>query len=656
MAYIENDQKNEIPKHEYWHTAEIVTEDVWFLEQQDCACISGDAKDVTTIWDYSRGGDQLTLEVKFKIDALEGADGKAFEDIDLSAMKAIFESLGVTEYEKLDVKISDEQIDIKISARGIELTDDEVYALPDEVWTSIVVRDEYGAICEIEANICFDQYKPHSPIAFDLNGDGRIGVTGVSTAQVRADGEIGDTVSFDLDADGTAEQIEWLSGDGDALLVDNRDGAAAYDMDGARLFGDQGGLYANGYEKLSLLDQDGDGALTGYELQGLALWSDDGDAIVQAGELQSLDVYGIVSISTGYNAVENARGESLMQSSATISQYVPPPGFAGKPGHEAPECPPPDESYEPDPSGRLMLTEDVWFLTRPEGHCLYGSEDGVKTEWDYHRGGDKLELEVKFKIDALFDKDSGVEFHDVDVAAYRAIFESLGADEFDKLEIKVSDDEIKIKMAAEGIELTDDEVHALPKQIGTPVFVKDAYGEVQCINVTVCIDKAKAHSPIAFDLNGDGQIGVTGTSTAQDRVDEAIGRTVTFDLDADGSLDSIEWLSGDGDALLVDNRDGNAASDMDGARLFGDQGGLFENGYEKLALLDQDGDGALIGDELDGLVLWVDNGDAIVDAGELQALSQYGVVGIATGYSTVTNALGEELIQSAALIDDGFSI
>lgn len=161
-----------------------------------------------------------------------------------------------------------------------------------------------------------------------------------------------------------------------------------------------------------------------------------------------------------------------------------------------------------------------------------------------------------------------------------------------------------------------------------------------------------AVSPIAFDLNGDGKIGVTGETTSQDKSGISyVGDTVKFDIDADGDLDKIEWLAGDGDAFLVDNRDGNAANDMDGARLFGDQGGKYTDGYEKLAKLDVNNDGTLVGEELEGLELWMDDGDAVVEEGELVSLAEKGILQISVERENVTNERGENLIRSVAYAD-----
>lgn len=164
-------------------------------------------------------------------------------------------------------------------------------------------------------------------------------------------------------------------------------------------------------------------------------------------------------------------------------------------------------------------------------------------------------------------------------------------------------------------------------------------------------------SPIALDLSGDGKIGVTGaTGSSQKDADATLGRTVQFDIDADGRLDTIEWFDGSGDGILVDNRDGLAASQMNGARLFGDVPGVYSDGYDKLSTLDLDGDGRLSGGELAGLVLWVDDGDAQVQAGELRTLGEMGVASISTQMTVTVDAEGRGHLQSTATRDDGSQV
>jgi hypothetical protein len=170
------------------------------------------------------------------------------------------------------------------------------------------------------------------PLAFDLNGDGKIGVTGASTAQVRKGNyERGRTVDFDLDGDGKLDRTEWMAGDGDGLLVDNSDGRASEDMNGTRLFGDEGGTYKDGIAKLKLRDANNDGKISGEELKGLEMWVDDGDAKVENGEMKTLEELGITEISVERNVVKNDRGEELMRSTATRAD------------------------------GSKIMTEDVWW-------------------------------------------------------------------------------------------------------------------------------------------------------------------------------------------------------------------------------------------------------------------------------------------------------
>jgi hypothetical protein len=52
---------------------------------------------------------------------------------------------------------------------------------------------------------------------------------------------------------------------------------------------------------MKMLDDDGDGFLTGAELKGLALWQDiNGDGISQPAEVQSLQQWGITRLACAY--------------------------------------------------------------------------------------------------------------------------------------------------------------------------------------------------------------------------------------------------------------------------------------------------------------------------------------------------------------------
>lgn len=97
------------------------------------------------------------------------------------------------------------------------------------------------------------------------------------------------------------------------------------------------------------------------------------------------------------------------------------------------------------------------------------------------------------------------------------------------------------------------------------------------LNVTVNAEPQKT-DPLALDLAGNG------FSTS------GLGRSVRFDLDADGRTDQISVPTGD-DALLALDRNNNGRID-DGRELFGDQHGA-ANGFTELGKYDDNGDGRI---------------------------------------------------------------
>jgi VCBS repeat-containing protein len=301
----------------------------------------------------------------------------------------------------------------------------------------------------------------------------------------------------------------------------------------------------------------------------------------------------------------------------------------------------------------IDVTEDIWLHGVP---CDDETNQLIDTEWRYHGGSDKLKLSLKIPIEAFFGDDSTYIFEDVNIQPYLDAFNALGITvSSDDISVRVNDDILRIKIVGRDMELTPAQIAALPTMFETQVSVSEN-GNIRQLNICTGIDETKVYSPIVFDLNESDAIEVTGNSTAKVRVDPSINPTVYFDLDADGTLERIEWLAGSGDGFLIDNRDGNAAQNMDGSRLFGDQGGLFANGYEKLATLDANNDGELTEDELEGLSFWVDDGDAVVEDGEIQSLDDYGIDSISVQVREVFNAAGESLLQTQAVVTPGVHI
>jgi tetratricopeptide (TPR) repeat protein len=116
--------------------------------------------------------------------------------------------------------------------------------------------------------------------------------------------------------------------------------------------------------------------------------------------------------------------------------------------------------------------------------------------------------------------------------------------------------------------------------------------------------------------------------TAQDIEDRAA--RVAFDADGTGRTSQRwTWISKDAGWLVYDPQAKGkvtSALQMFGSVTFWT---FWDNGYQALRTLDDDGDGILSGKELDGLAIWHDaNGNGVCDPGEVRPLSDYGIVAI----------------------------
>ncbi|HWN99863.1 MAG TPA: hypothetical protein VNS63_11395 [Blastocatellia bacterium] len=114
---------------------------------------------------------------------------------------------------------------------------------------------------------------------------------------------------------------------------------------------------------------------------------------------------------------------------------------------------------------------------------------------------------------------------------------------------------------------------------------------------------------------------------------------VYFDADGTGVKKSWTWITKDAGWLVYDphstGRVGSALQ-MFGSVTFWM---FWENGYEALAALDDDGDGMLAGRELQGLAIWQDvNGNGVSEHGEVKALDDWGIVALSCRY--VVNGSG----------------
>jgi len=135
-----------------------------------------------------------------------------------------------------------------------------------------------------------------SPIVLDLSGTGVLDASGGNW--LPHNGIKGSRMAmFDIHANEMDVPMEWVGPNAGLLCQPKADGS----IDGNCLFGTSDG-YANGFEKLRVRDTNGDGVLTGAELNGLLVWVDEnGNGKAERSELRTLASLGVTSLSTRHN-------------------------------------------------------------------------------------------------------------------------------------------------------------------------------------------------------------------------------------------------------------------------------------------------------------------------------------------------------------------
>jgi hypothetical protein len=132
-------------------------------------------------------------------------------------------------------------------------------------------------------------------------------------------------------------------------------------------------------------------------------------------------------------------------------------------------------------------------------------------------------------------------------------------------------------------------------------------------------ERPRAVTPIVFPLDGSTSLRQMLTQ-----------RTVTFDLAGDDIKRKWEWVKPNVGILVWDpEKKGRISS---GRQLFGSVTWwmFWKDGYEPLAALDNNRDGALTGKELEGIAVWRDaNSNGISDPGEVVPVRKSGIAGIA---------------------------
>lgn len=170
-------------------------------------------------------------------------------------------------------------------------------------------------------------------------------------------------------------------------------------------------------------------------------------------------------------------------------------------------------------------------------------------------------------------------------------------------------------------------------------LVAQINADIETIN-----NKPMMITPIILRLTGESPTGLHELISPQ--------AIVNFDLDADGTAERRPWVNPDTAFLVWDpEQTGKITS---GRQLFGNMTFfmLFSDGYRALDTLDNDRDGQLTGDELDGLALWTDaNTNGISDPGEVTPIAQTPIRSLAT---TMTgHEQGHPLAAHGVTLDNG---
>jgi hypothetical protein len=132
----------------------------------------------------------------------------------------------------------------------------------------------------------------------------------------------------------------------------------------------------------------------------------------------------------------------------------------------------------------------------------------------------------------------------------------------------------------------------------------------------------RAVTPVVIPLRDD--------VLATDLVDTSA--RVKFDADG-GGLQSWTWITRDAGWLVVDPRDNRQV--QSGLQLFGNVTFwlFWDNGYEAMRALDDNGDGRLSGIELSGVAIWRDvNANGVSDKGEVVPVGLYHVIELSCAY------------------------
>gem|GEM_PF-3230009 len=214
------------------------------------------------------------------------------------------------------------ELGIKAALKAMELADqaaeryNKLYDETVKFWNDLFidVGDEISKTLQDAKNFYSQLFSSifnfsiYDPLALDLNGDGKIGISPAPNGGAY----------FDHNGDGVSHRSSWISKE-DGILAYDRNGNGNID-DGSELFGnftqikDKDGnqrLAKDGYEALKEFDSNNDGLIDNKDdkFKDLKIWQDaNSNGISDEGELKSLDELGIASLSLNHNEVNEDLG------------------------------------------------------------------------------------------------------------------------------------------------------------------------------------------------------------------------------------------------------------------------------------------------------------------------------------------------------------
>ena len=214
------------------------------------------------------------------------------------------------------------ELGIKAALKAMELADqaaekyNKLYDETVKFWNDLFndVGDEISKTLQDAKNFYSQLFSSifnfsiYDPLALDLNGDGKIGISPAPNGGAY----------FDHNGDGVSHKSSWIS---------KEDGILAYDCNGNGKIDDGGELFGNftqikdkegnqrlakdGYEALKEFDSNNDGLIDNKDdkFKDLKIWQDaNSNGISDEGELKSLDELGIASLSLNHNEVNEDLG------------------------------------------------------------------------------------------------------------------------------------------------------------------------------------------------------------------------------------------------------------------------------------------------------------------------------------------------------------